>query len=60
MQERHLCELGSQWLLGKHVIIFISILGKIQSPPIKVQNVFTYATQQLCKNKINKRKKPKW
>jgi hypothetical protein len=60
MQEEHLCELGLQWLSRRHVIIFISILSKIQSPPIKVQKVFTYTTQQLCKKNQIKGKKPKW
>ncbi len=59
MQEEHLCEFGLQWLSRRHVIIFISNLGKIQSPPIKVQKVFAYATEQLCKNKSNKREKTK-
>jgi hypothetical protein len=58
--KKNIYELGLQWLSRRHVIIFISILGKIQSPPIKVQKVFTYATQQLRKKKSNKREKPKW
>jgi len=56
MQEEHLCELGLQWLSRRHVIIFISNLGQIQSPPIKVQKVFTYAIQQLCKTNQTKGK----
>jgi len=60
MQEEHLCEFGLQWLSRRHVIIFISNLGKIQSPPIKIQKVFAYATKQLCKNNQTKGKKPKW
>jgi hypothetical protein len=57
MQKEHLYEFGLQWLSRRHVMIFISILGKFKAHPLRYKRCLPTLLNNCVKTNQTKGKK---